>query len=139
MKQAFEQLECGVHVALETYSNVHRGSGHNSQVTTHLYEKAREIILEHLGLTSGEYTVIFCTPRRADALKAQLKPGGHEIVSSEEIGLPLGIRAVAVQSQALPGGAPHQPGGGTARLVFPRRVIWAKPQVKLIMKAIPKH
>jgi isochorismate synthase EntC len=28
--EAFAELKRGVHAALETYSNVHRGSGHNS-------------------------------------------------------------------------------------------------------------
>ena len=65
---AFIELEDGVHAALETYSNVHRGSGHNSMVTTHLYEQARDIVLEYLGLDKGKFTVIFCTPRRASCL-----------------------------------------------------------------------
>jgi len=43
--EAFTELERGVQAALETYSNVHRGSGHNSLVTTHLYEQARDIVL----------------------------------------------------------------------------------------------
>ena len=36
--RAFAELERAVYKALETYSNVHRGSGHYSMVTTHLYE-----------------------------------------------------------------------------------------------------
>ena len=48
--EAFSELERGVHAALETYSNVHRGSGHNSMVSTYLYERARDIVLEYLGL-----------------------------------------------------------------------------------------
>ena len=52
---AFANLESGVRVALETYSNVHRGSGHNSMVTTHLYEQAREMVLEYLGLNKATY------------------------------------------------------------------------------------
>ena len=51
---AFDALERGVHAALETYSNVHRGSGHNSVVSTHLFEQARDIVLEHLGLSSRQ-------------------------------------------------------------------------------------
>ena len=47
--EAFTKLERGVQAALETYSNVHRGSGHNSLVSTHLYEQARDIILETWG------------------------------------------------------------------------------------------
>ena len=76
---AFAELERGVHAALETYSNVHRGSGHNSLASTHLYEQAREIVLEYLGLDKDRYTVIFCTPRRAEALKAQLKPRSYQM------------------------------------------------------------
>ena len=124
--EAFTKLERGVQAALETYSNVHRGSGHNSLVSTHLYEQAREIVLEYLGLDKARYTVIFCTPRRADLLKARLKPKNYQIVSSQDLGLPLGIRALAVDRKALPGGAPFQTGGGTARLVFPNWVIWAR-------------
>lgn len=39
---AFTELEQSVHAALETYSNVHRGSGHNSMVSTHLFEQATD-------------------------------------------------------------------------------------------------
>jgi selenocysteine lyase/cysteine desulfurase len=49
--EAFSELERGVQSALETYSNVHRGSGHYSMVSTHLYEQARNIVLEYLGLS----------------------------------------------------------------------------------------
>ena len=124
--EAFAELERGVHAALETYSNVHRGSGHNSMVSTHLYEQARDIVLEYLGLNKDKYVVIFCTPRRAELLKAQLKPGSYQSVSSQDIGLPLGVRALAVERKALPRGVPFQTGGGTARLVSPGWVIWAK-------------
>ena len=124
--EPFAELERGVHAALETYSNVHRGSGHNSMVSTHLFEQARDIVLEHLGLNKEKYVVIFCTPRRAEALKAQLEPGSYQSLSSQDIGLPLGVRALAVERKALPRGVPFQTGGGTARLVSPGWVIWAK-------------
>lgn len=121
-----EELERSVYAALETYSNVHRGSGHNSVVSTHLFEQARQIILEYLGLDKGKYTVIFCTPRRAQVLTAHLRTESFHRLSSQDIGLPLGVRALAVERRALPGGIPFQTGGGTARLVFPNRVIWGK-------------
>ena len=124
--EAFAELERGVQAALETYSNVHRGSGHNSLVSTHLYEQARDIVLEYLGLDKAKYVVIFCTPSRAERLKAQLVPGSYQIVSSQDMGLALGVRALAVDRKALPRGTPFQTGGGTTRLVFPGRVIWAK-------------
>ncbi|MCU0472917.1 MAG: hypothetical protein MUC93_06070 [Bacteroidales bacterium] len=118
---AFTELGRGVHASLETYSNVHRGSGHNSMVSTYLFEQAREIVLEYLGLNRSRYVVIFCTPGRAEALQAQLKPGSYQIVSSQEIGLPLGVRALAVKRKNLPGGPPSQAGGGTTRLVADHR------------------
>ena len=48
--EAFTEIKRGVQAALETYSNVHRGSGHNSLVSTHLFEQARDIVLEAGGL-----------------------------------------------------------------------------------------
>lgn len=124
--EAFAELERSVHAALETYSNVHRGSGHYSMVSTHLFEEAREIVLEYLGLNKDKYVVIFCTPRRAEILKALLAPKSYQCLSSQDIGLPLGVRALAVDRKVFPGGAPFQAGGGTARLVSPGWVIWAK-------------
>jgi selenocysteine lyase/cysteine desulfurase len=124
--EAFAELGRGVRAALETYANVHRGSGHNSLATTHLYEQARAIVLDDLGLDKEGHTVIFCSPRRAELLQAQLARMSCRTVSSRDTGLPLGLLAVAVARHALPGGAPFQPGGGTARLVFPNRVIWAR-------------
>jgi selenocysteine lyase/cysteine desulfurase len=125
MESQRAELERGVQAALETYSNVHRGSGHNSMASTHLFEQARDIVLEYLGLNKSQYTVIFCTPRRAETLKAHLKAGSYQCLSSQDVGLPLGIRALAVKRRALPKGIPFQTGGGTARLVSPGWVIWA--------------
>jgi hypothetical protein len=81
-------------------------------VSTHLFERARDIVLEYLGLKGGlvhtdKYVVIFCSPR-TELLKAQLGPASYQIVSSQAIGLPLGVRALAVDRKALPGGAPFQ-------------------------------
>jgi len=94
-------------------------------VTTHLFEQAREIVLEYLGLNKGGYVVIFCTPRRAAVLMQQLKPESYQKVSSHDIGLSLGISALAVQKKALPKGIPFQTGGGTTKLVSRDWVIWA--------------
>ena len=123
---AFAELERSVHAALETYSNVHRGSGHNSVASTRLYEQAGDIVLEYLGLARDKYVVVFCTPRRAELLKAQLAPNSYQTVSSQELGLPLGVRALAIARKSLPVGASVEPGGGTARLVAPGWIIWAK-------------
>jgi len=124
--EAFAELGRGMQAALETYANVHRGSGHNSLASAHLYEQAREIVLDYLGLDKDRHTVIFCSPRRAELLQAQLGRMSCRTVSSRDIGLPLGLRALAVGRNALPAGAPFQPGGGTARLVSAGWVVWAK-------------
>ena len=50
-------------LALETYSNVHRGTGYNSMASTLLYERARNAVLNICGLDKGSrYTVVFCSP-----------------------------------------------------------------------------
>jgi selenocysteine lyase/cysteine desulfurase len=123
--EAFTELKRSVYAALETYSNVHRGSGHYSLVSTHLFEQARDIVLEFLGLNKDKFVVIFCMPRRAEILKGCLKPGSYHSLSSQDIGLPLGLRALVVERKVLPGGTPFQTGGGSARLVSPGWVIWA--------------
>jgi len=128
--EAFTELERGVCAALETYSNVHRGSGHFSMVTTHLFEEARKVVLEYLGLSKRSYMVIFCSPRRARKLMELAGSGRYHSLSSHDIGLPLGIRALAVKKSALPDGVPFETGGGSARLVSPGWVIWAKPPGK---------
>ena len=125
VKEPFAELEQGVYAALETYSNVHRGSGHFSMVSTHLYEQARDVVLEYLGLNKDKYVVIFCTPARVAAIKVQLEPECYQVVSSQDISLPLGVRALIVKKKALPGGVPFQSGGGTTRLVSPEWVVWA--------------
>jgi len=122
--EPFTELERSVYAALETYSNVHRGSGHKSMVTTHLYEQARTIVLEYLELDKDQYMVIFCSGRGAAALKAKMEEESYRIVSSSDIGLPLGVWAIAADRKKLPGGTPFQTGGGTARLVSPGWVIW---------------
>ena len=123
-EEAFSELEAGVLRALETYSNVHRGTGYNSLVTTRLYERAREVILDALGLEKSRFTVVFCTPERASSLEARLKPGTSLALSSRDIGLPLGIVALAVKNTAFSTGVPFQTGGGTAKIVSRRSVVW---------------
>ena len=125
-REAFAELEKGVFAALGTYSNVHRGSGHFSIVSTHLYEHARTIVLEHLGLNKNNYSIIFCNPARATVIKTRLFPANYISLSSKDIGLSLGVVALAVHKKALPGGAPFQTGGGTARLVSSDWIVWAK-------------
>lgn len=122
----FDELEKSMYAALETYSNVHRGSGHYSMVTTHLYEKAREIVLEYLGLHKSEYMVVFCSVRRAAAFLINLKPGSFQILRSREFGLNLGVVVIAVRKKELPATIPTEAGGGTTKLYGQDWVMWAK-------------
>lgn len=124
MSDVLACVERSVLAALETYSNVHRGSGHHSMVTTRLFEQARAIILDHLALSAKSYCVVFCTPRRATLLEAGLPPGSCRCLSSQDVGLPLGLRALVIRRKALPKGIPFQTGGGTARLIGGDWAIW---------------
>lgn len=128
--EAFDSLLNSIYSALATYSNVHRGSGQYSQVTTHLYEESREIVLKFLKLNRKNYKIIFSSPLRAESIIKMLSADSFHILSSEDIGFALGVRALAVRKNALPKGAPVYPGGGSARLVSPDWVVWSKGSEK---------
>jgi selenocysteine lyase/cysteine desulfurase len=119
----FGEIEQAMLEALKTYSNVHRGSGHNSMITTFLFEKARDIVLEYLGLKKDKYVVIFCTPQSAIFLRTKLEPESYKIAESP--GLSMGVSAIAVLRKALPKGPPFPTGGGAARLISPDWIVWA--------------
>ncbi len=123
--EAFAKLEESVHLALGMYSNVHRGSGHNSMVSTALYEYSREIVLGYLGLRKSKYVVVFATATRAEIIRSKLKADSFKSISSNDIGLSLGVYALAIIKRALPKGTPFQTGGGTTTLVSPGWVVWA--------------
>ncbi|MFX0117496.1 MAG: aminotransferase class V-fold PLP-dependent enzyme, partial [Candidatus Hodarchaeota archaeon] len=127
---AFRELERSVYAALETYSNVHRGTGHNSLITTLLYEKGREIVLEYLKLDKERFIVIFCSPYGLRILNAQLKSAKKFVVSSQDFGLPLGVRALAIERNALSKKAPIHTGGGSIELVMSDSVTWMNPPGK---------
>ena len=65
--------------------------------STLLYEQARNTVLDICGLDKGRYTVVFCSPARAAALEAAVRPGRSFVLSSRDLGLPLGLRAVIVR------------------------------------------
>lgn len=127
---AFDELERGMMAALETYSNVHRGTGHYSIISTELFERAREIIIEYLGLDKKKYVVVFCTPYGSEILKAQLKSGDYHELSSGDVGLPLGLRVLAIRKRDLPKGIPFHTGGNVAKMVSPNTVLWAASPLK---------
>jgi selenocysteine lyase/cysteine desulfurase len=123
--KAFEKLEESVRTALETYSNVHRGTGHFSMVTTALYEHARSIILNYMNLDQKSYWIVFCSPYASGLLKKIILNKDYKEISSQDIGLPLGIRALAIRKGSLPKGVPFQTGGSVAKMVSPDFVLWA--------------
>jgi selenocysteine lyase/cysteine desulfurase len=123
--EAFKKLERTVYMALETYSNVHRGTGHNSMVTTALYEQARSIFLEYLQLNKSKYVVFFCSPLRSEIFKTQLSSKHYHILSSQDFGLPLGVRAIAVKKKKLRKCSVIYTGGGMIKHVSSNYVVWA--------------
>lgn len=124
--QAGHELERGVHAALRRYSNVHRGQGQHSQVSTELFDQAREIVLRHLRLDAQEYTLVFANPLRVGQLTRQLPPGSWHLCASQELGLATGVDAIAIQTAAFARLRPIQPGGGTVSLVSEDFVVWAE-------------
>jgi selenocysteine lyase/cysteine desulfurase len=120
-----KELKDSVYKALENYSNVHRGSGHNSMVSTKLYEKAREIVLDYLNLNPKKIMVVFCSTFRAEFLKKFLKNNSFKTLTSKEIGLHIGVEAIAINKRNIPKGLPDFRGGGTARLTSTKWVLWS--------------
>lgn len=127
---AFLELEQRTFSALETYSNVHRGTGHFSMVSTCLFEKARAVILSHLFLSPQKYNVIFCPTYGALELEKLLREKSYYKITSDDIGLPLGVSALAVRKNFLPKGTPHYTGGNVVKLVSQNSLIWADPSQK---------
>lgn len=123
--EAYTELEKGIYRILETYSNVHRGSGHYSMITTHLYEMARTLVMDYLDLDKNQYEVIFGTPQSVAPLIKRLEAGSYQLLSSSDLGLSLGVRALAVKKERLPKGRPFLTGGGSARLISQDWVVWA--------------
>lgn len=126
-KNVFDFLEESVKAALKMYSNVHRGSGYFSMITTRLYERAREVVMELLELDKSQYVVIFCTLCGADKITTTLNPADFKRINSNETGLALGVFALAIKKDKLPAEVPFLSGGGNARLFDQNWVVWAKP------------
>ncbi|MFW9877851.1 MAG: aminotransferase class V-fold PLP-dependent enzyme [Candidatus Thorarchaeota archaeon] len=123
--KAFKELERAIFTALKTYSNVHRGTGHNSLITTALFERAREIVLESLKLEKGKYFLIFCSPLRCNIFTTQLESNEYRIISSKNYGLPLGLRAIAIKKKSLRKCSVIYTGGGMIKHVTSNSVEWA--------------
>lgn len=125
VSEAYKELEKALFITLKTYSNVHRGTGHNSMITTALFEHSRDIILEYFKLDKNQYEVVFCSPFRLSLFKSQLKSIDYYVLSSKEFGLPLGVRAIAVKKKHLQKCSPIFTGGGMIKHVTSNYVVWA--------------
>ncbi|MDX9906955.1 MAG: aminotransferase class V-fold PLP-dependent enzyme [Bacteroidales bacterium] len=120
------QTEQIIFNALRTYSNVHRGSGYNSMVTTENYEQAKLKVLGYLGLNKKSHRVVFCSPRQAQIITSGMKTGSYQVLSGSDAGLAIGLRAIAAKRKAL-STVPKITGGGTTRLISGDWIVWAKP------------
>jgi cysteine desulfurase/selenocysteine lyase len=56
---SLKAVQHAVDAFLPYYSSVHRGTGFKSQLSTHLYEQARQATLLFLGADSNQHTCIF--------------------------------------------------------------------------------
>jgi selenocysteine lyase/cysteine desulfurase len=56
---ALKRVQAAIQNFLPYYSSVHRGTGYKSQISTHLYEEARRLVLEFVGADAGEHVCIF--------------------------------------------------------------------------------
>lgn len=131
MNSATAELRQSVYHALETYSNVHRGSGHFSMTTTRLYEEARQIVLDYLDADPTGNQVIFCTPRRLEQLIKNLNNNLYQVLTSKEFGLALGVCALVIRKTRLSKYLVTDTGGGTARLMASNWVIWSESPARL--------
>ena len=124
---AANELEDRITTALTSYTNVHRGTGHFSNVTTTLYEKARDIVLEHLGLSRVDYTVVFGSTWSVEAVKRRIgKQNTVHQISSNDYGLPFGIQALAVRKDISYKRPMFPSGGGTVTLVSRNMILWER-------------
>lgn len=124
--EALKELFKAVHAALSVYSNVHRGSGHFSLISTALYEKARQIVGRYAGCDGGSCEIIFCSADGARSLRKKIGSGHCRLFSSADLlGLPLGVSALVVGKRYLPRGVPPRTGGGVVKLVSKKSVVWA--------------
>ncbi|NLE43247.1 MAG: aminotransferase class V-fold PLP-dependent enzyme [Chloroflexi bacterium] len=122
--RALDRVEQSAELALQTYSNVHRGTGQFSVISTVLYEQARNVALDCLGLRKENFTIVFTSPYGAERLSAWLPVRPVHVISSGEAGLPLGIRALVLKRRHHHSGVPPVTGGGVVKLVGAHSVVW---------------
>lgn len=122
--KTFAQIKESMYHALETYSNVHRGSGHFSMLTTKLYEDSRRIVLDYLDLSPSKYTVVFGGLLSEHYLAPALEKHIVKRLDSSDFELNLGVIALVIKKKSLPK-TPTMGGGGTTKMIATSWVIWA--------------
>ncbi|MBN2746558.1 MAG: aminotransferase class V-fold PLP-dependent enzyme [Bacteroidales bacterium] len=121
----FQLLESCVFAALETYSNVHRGSGLFSAISTELFDKSRKVFADFLKLNPEYHQVIFCSARGAKHIQKYFNCDEIQHINSNDFGLALGIHVIALPKKVLDAKVPFLTGGGTTRMVSQKSVIYA--------------
>ncbi len=122
---AFEKLQSAIYTALKTYSNVHRGSGHFSQVSTALFEEARKTVANYFGIDRKKQTVVFCSHAAASVICAHTKPCSYQFIASKDLGLAIGVTALVMNRKVIRKSIPALSGGGTTRLIATDWILWA--------------
>jgi len=116
-KDALSMIEESAFNALKYYSNVHRGSGHKSLISTQLFERARKIVLDYLELNAEKYWVIFCSARGFCRISRYLDSKSFLQISADVLQLSIDVTALAVEKEKMPEEIPFYGGGGTTRLM----------------------
>lgn len=64
------------------YSSIHRGTGYKSQMSTELYERSREVVLDFINADTSSNTVIYVknTTEAINKLSNRIKPKGNKNV-----------------------------------------------------------
>lgn len=125
-----------LHSALETYSNVHRGNGPASDITTALYEKSREIVVKHLKLNPKQHTVVFGSPWALSRLNDQMDCKAIHLKGSET-GINVGVDALVGKKKLLNKTEPFLFGGGTTLLYDKEWVMYDKTPARFEAGAPP--
>ena len=124
---AWQELIDSTETALNTYSNVHRGAGYYSLISTRLFEEARRQVIfyarDRFDGVRSDSVVIFGTE---DYLSRLDNGKQYPVITASEIGLPLGIGALIVPGNDANflSKDPIYPGGGTVRTVYLDIAVW---------------
>jgi selenocysteine lyase/cysteine desulfurase len=123
---AFDELLQRGFTALETYSNVNRGTGQFSNVTTRLYEHARHQVLLYARLSPRRYEAVFCNQTQRERLLCAYRQHVVFQIDAADIGLQLGVGALVFRKHILPRLKPVATGGGMVELVNRSFAVFAR-------------